>query len=267
MTDMIAFDFEGVGIRTTLIDGAPWFVLADVCRVLELDNPRNVTARLDDDEKGVHTMDTPGGPQSFTIINESGLYSLVITSRKPAAKRFKKWVTAEVLPSIRRTGGYTVPGREPPPAEPEAVPYVEMVEVDEPWNDMVRSIVGLSREIRLTRGRSAAQHLWDAQLFDRLGLPRPPLPQASDRRFPYDAEAVNIGQVDRFLSDGVVPDPRSRVRAAVLYDHYAAWCRARDEAPVSENLFGRLMRRAGVEWRKIEGRNWYLGLSIPPGAA
>lgn len=94
-------------------DGEPWFVLADVCSVLELGSPHKAAERLDDDEKGRNTIPTPGGPQEMAIINESGLYSLILTSRKFAAKRFKKWVTAEVLPTIRKTGGYGHAGRDP----------------------------------------------------------------------------------------------------------------------------------------------------------
>lgn len=94
-------------VRHVLVDGAPWFVLADACRVLEIRNSRDAAASLDEDEKGVATTDTPGGQQELTIVNESGLYSLILRSRKPEAKRFKKWVTAEVLPTIRRTGAYT----------------------------------------------------------------------------------------------------------------------------------------------------------------
>lgn len=105
-TNIVPFDFEGAAVRVLTRGNEPWFVLADVCRVLEIENSRNVAARLDEDEKGVHTMDTPSGAQEMTLINESGLYSLVLTSRKPEAKRFKKWVTAEVLPAIRKTGGY-----------------------------------------------------------------------------------------------------------------------------------------------------------------
>jgi prophage antirepressor-like protein len=92
--------------RTLDIDGEPWFVLSDVCRELEIGNTSDAARRLDDDEKGVATIDTLGGSQRTTIINESGLYNLILNSRKPAAKKFKKWVTSEVLPSIRKMGGY-----------------------------------------------------------------------------------------------------------------------------------------------------------------
>lgn len=117
MHDIIPFDYEGAAVRVVTQDGEPRFVLADICQVLDIANPRNATARLDDDEKGVHTMDTPGGAQEMTVINESGLYSLILTSRKEAAKRFKKWVTSEVLPAIRRDGGYMAAAREETPEE------------------------------------------------------------------------------------------------------------------------------------------------------
>ncbi len=93
-------------IRTTIQNGEPWFVAADVCKALDIENNRKATNRLDDDEKGVTSSDTLGGKQKLTIVNEAGLYSLVLGSRKPEAKAFKRWITHEVLPTIRRTGGY-----------------------------------------------------------------------------------------------------------------------------------------------------------------
>lgn len=86
--------------------GEPWFVAADVCRALEIKNNRDALSRLDQDEKGVALIDTPGGKQELTIVNEAGLYSLVLGSRKPEAKAFKRWITHEVIPTIRKTGGY-----------------------------------------------------------------------------------------------------------------------------------------------------------------
>ncbi|WP_135469817.1 phage antirepressor KilAC domain-containing protein [Crenalkalicoccus roseus] len=115
MADIVPFVFEGTAVRVVQFDGEPGFVLADVCKVLGIGNSRQAATRLDDDEKGVITADTPGGAQEITVINESGLYSLILTSRKEAAKRFKKWVTAEVLPAIRRTGGYMVAAPEETP--------------------------------------------------------------------------------------------------------------------------------------------------------
>lgn len=93
-------------IRTLTIDSEPWFVVVDVCKALEIRNNRMAVERLDDDEKGVSSIDTLGGPQDVIIINESGLYSLILTSRKPEARAFKRWITHEVLPSIRKRGIY-----------------------------------------------------------------------------------------------------------------------------------------------------------------
>lgn len=100
----LAFPFDTHTVRALLRDDEPWFVAADVCIALTIGNSRDALARLDDDEKGVGSIDTPGGTQAMTVINESGLYSLILGSRKPEAKRFKKWVTSEVLPAIRKTG-------------------------------------------------------------------------------------------------------------------------------------------------------------------
>ena len=86
--------------------GDPWFVLVDVCKKLDIAQPASAARLLDDDEKDVLSMHTPGGTQKMTIISESGLYSLILRSRKESARAFRKWVTSEVLPSIRKTGGY-----------------------------------------------------------------------------------------------------------------------------------------------------------------
>ena len=108
MNAMSPFFFESNQVRAFEISGEPWFIAVDVCAALEIENSRRATARLDADEKGVTTVNTLGGAQEVATINESGLYSLILTSRKPSAKRFRKWVTAEVLPAIRRTGSYSV---------------------------------------------------------------------------------------------------------------------------------------------------------------
>lgn len=108
------FHFESQEVRIIARDGEPWFVATDVCRVLGLVNNRDAIEKLDTDEKGVAFSDTLGGQQEFSVINEGGLYTLVLRCRGATTPgtvqhRFRKWVTAEVLPSIRKTGGYGVP--------------------------------------------------------------------------------------------------------------------------------------------------------------
>jgi anti-repressor protein len=117
-TEVIPFSFDGNAVRVIMRNGEPWWVLADVCKVLEISNPRDAASRLDDDEKdGVGITDAIGREQQTTVINESGLYSVILTSRKEAAKRFKKWVTADVVPTIRKTGSYGLAAPQMSPAE------------------------------------------------------------------------------------------------------------------------------------------------------
>ena len=100
-------DFDSV--RVFECSGAPWFVGKDVANVLGYSNPRDALAkRVDTEDKGVAKCDTLGGEQEVTVINESGLYSLILSSKLPAAKKFKRWVTSEVLPTIRKHGVYAI---------------------------------------------------------------------------------------------------------------------------------------------------------------
>lgn len=102
------WNYESSEVRTVQVNGEPWFVLADVCKVLELSSPHKVAERLDGDEKGRNQIPTLGGVQEMAVINESGLYTVILRSDKPQAKPFRKWVTSVVLPSIRKTGSYSV---------------------------------------------------------------------------------------------------------------------------------------------------------------
>lgn len=150
-----AYVFEGAPIRVIMIDGTPWWVLVDVCRVLDIRNPSDAASRLDSDEKttlgnteGAENRRFFGPGAAPTLVNESGVYSLTITSRKPEAKRFKKWITSEVLPSIRRTGSYSVqPADVSPPA-----PTLSMAE-------MTLAVIGdLQKQVE-THKLQIAEHL------------------------------------------------------------------------------------------------------------
>lgn len=106
VSNVIPFNFGKQQVRTLLINDQPWFVATDVCESLAIVNTARALSRLDEDERGIHSMNTLGGAQNLSVVNESGLYSLILTSRKAEAKIFKKWVTAEVLPTIRKHGRY-----------------------------------------------------------------------------------------------------------------------------------------------------------------
>lgn len=105
-TNLQTWSYENSEIRTVEKDGEPWWVLADVCKVLELSSPHKVADRLEADEKGRNLIPTLGGMQEMTTVNESGLYAVILRSDKPQAKPFRRWVTSEVLPSIRKHGAY-----------------------------------------------------------------------------------------------------------------------------------------------------------------
>ena len=116
MREIKIFENEEFGqIRTTIIDNEPWFVGKDVAEILGYGAGKSlanaVAAHVDAEDKGVTEIMTPGGKQKMITINESGLYSLILSSKMPKAKEFKQWVTSEVLPTIRKTGGYITPQR------------------------------------------------------------------------------------------------------------------------------------------------------------
>ena len=138
-----AFLFEGeIAVRVIMRNGVPWFVAVDVCRALGISNASDTVSSLDEDERDIDTTDTLGGHQEVIVISESGLYVLVFKSRKPQAIRFRKWVTAEVLPMIRTQGRYESSAATVPTLPPEALK------------------VRLVAEARQTFGTPAAAQLW-----------------------------------------------------------------------------------------------------------
>ena len=110
MNELTVFNNEEFGeIRTITIDGEPWFVAADVCNALDIGNPSQAISRLDEDEKMITLISNEGnrrGNPNVTVVNEPGLYTLILSSRKPETKAFKRWITHDIIPTIRKTGGY-----------------------------------------------------------------------------------------------------------------------------------------------------------------
>ena len=131
-TTALSFTFSTQQLRAVMIDGEPWFVAADVCDALNHSDTSMACSRLDDDEKLVQAMFVSGQNREILLINESGLYSLILTSRKPEAKKFKKWVTSEVLPAIRKTGRYVAPVA---PAHPQG----ERLSAND-WRNLKRAV-------------------------------------------------------------------------------------------------------------------------------
>lgn len=136
---VFTFNESDQNIRVEVINNEPWFVAKDVCAALGIVNHLDAISRLDDDEKGGSVVATPSGEQTMKVVNESGLYNLIFQSRKAEAKLFRKWVTSEVLPSIRRTGSYGEPcaGHQQLPAK-RVMPRLRSAEMAEFYTELRR---------------------------------------------------------------------------------------------------------------------------------
>ena len=159
------FLFEGEHLVRTVADdaGQAWFVGQDACRILDLKNPHTSLERLDPDERRLHSMEGNGGFRDMIVISEAGIYRLVFTSRKPIAERFKRWLAHDVIPAIRKTGGYG------PQATPIATPANEHRPFPEWPMDEMRTKMKCVDGYRLLYGIQAAQ--W---ISPQLGFPTPP---------------------------------------------------------------------------------------------
>lgn len=168
--ECLNFAFNGIGLRVVRDeDGQPWFVASDVAYALEYRMASDMARSLDDDERGTQIVRTPSGDQTMLVINESGLYHAILMSRKSEAKAFKKWVTSEVLPSIRRTGSYTANPINPSKlsrlqlielaliAEQERIALEEKVQVLEPKAAALERIAEAEGNMNITQAAKTLQ--------------------------------------------------------------------------------------------------------------
>lgn len=193
MNNIQVFNNEELGcIRTVIINDQPWFVGKDIAVALGYSNTRDALAkRVDDEDKGVAKCDTLGGTQELAVINESGLYSLILSSKLPSAKKFKRWVTSEVLPAIRKTGHY--------------------------GNTPLKDVINL---IRITRDNMEKQGASPTQIAETIngiceqyGINLP--------NFMIHPEQVTMKNVFDMV-DYVFSQPRGRGHKALTYDDYVA---------------------------------------------
>jgi hypothetical protein len=244
-----SFGFGDQLVRVTDQNGGVWFVANDVCGALELGNPRQVVARLEDDERDcVHIMDAIGREQETTVVSESGVYALIFTSRKPIAKQFRKWVTSEVLPAIRKTGRYA-----------DGVHNMDVIGPDCPddefataaFYEKVRVCVPLVREARALFGRNEARRVWK-----RLGLPDvgPPPEQLVVSREMHR-------QVQQWVSERVERAVGNRVQAQAMYMDYARWCGEGGEKADNPVVFGRALPELGLA-KMTSGNVFYLDVRL-----
>lgn len=230
---------EAKPVRVVMRDDKPWFVAKDVCAIMNVKQPTRAIEPLDDDEKGVSLTPTRGGDQNLLIISESGLYTLILRSNEAITKgspahKFRRWVTGELLPQIRKEGTF---GTNDPTAE---------------WDwDIIREKIHLVREMRLSAGKKAAAHLWR-----ELALPMP-----SDEKQNIKQPSQGVDFVQQFLSDCTEESEGSRVQASILFDAYRAWAERTDSPTMTQSAFGRTMNVLGFD--KHRGRIYtYLGIRI-----
>ena len=182
MNELQIFNYQSSEVRTIMRNGEPWFCLVDVCRVLDMSNPRSVADRLDQDER--RKFDLPRQGETW-FINESGLYNVILRSDKPEAKPFRKWVTGTVLPSIRKTGAYsagkTLPDNAAKAALAEAKLNNSRARLASAW-------MKIARENPVPEYKSICAHYASAALAGRIVLP---LPEAADHTY----SATEVGEL------------------------------------------------------------------------
>lgn len=215
--DLTVFTYNETPVRTIEMENQVWWVLADVCKVLEIKNSRDAAKRLDEDEKNTVALSDgiPGNPNR-TIINEPGLYSLILRSDKPEAKQFKRWVTHEVLPAIRKSGSY-------------GQGYDKM------------EIARMITECKSAAGVKAIMTLFDVT------------PSFS---VPFHTPANTNNSVTLFLNDSYSED-LAKVSQKEVYSNYKTFCSARDLVPSTlANFSKEIHKQTGftVKRHRVNGR-------------
>lgn len=254
MNEIMPFMFgENVVRVITDENGEPWFVAKDVCRVLGLENNRDAVSSLDEDEK--ITVANPDGnpragiPHRYVVISESGLYALVFRSRKPQAREFSRWVRKEVLPALRKTGRYEVPGRQPavePPASfpPEALRLRPVIR-QRLWRDALNTA-------RLDDGGTPAALRWFSYLCNLVAATPPAPAPARDRVRAFFWQCCEY-------ADGC------RVSGGALYEAFRRWCEENGQGDVpSMKVFGSLMQEFAQRCRS--NGSFYDGVRLKPAA-
>ncbi|MEA5013150.1 MAG: Bro-N domain-containing protein [Candidatus Limiplasma sp.] len=248
--DIQVFQNEEFGeVRTLMREGEPWFVAADVCRVLDHSNSRMALERLDDDEKGVSSIYIPGGKQDMQVVNEFGLYSLVLGSRKPEARKFKRWITHDVLPSIRKYGMYASSGIFTNPDTMAALVHAlqheqergERLERRLNWltSPSARKVLEAERARKEDAGDDLPE--LSARLFMEV------LSEMLESGEVRVADLANEGADSDDLI-GFLDDDYLHAIPQKTYEHVVRHCRAEgDSFPISRNMLHKCLRQRGVE--------------------
>lgn len=243
------FGFEDHLVRVIMRGEDPWFVAMDVCRVLGIQNPGRAADRLDEDEKGIHSTYTLGGEQQVSVVSESGLYTLILRCRSATtpgspAHRFRRWVTGEVLPQIRKTGQYARPEAAAAAADAGRTLAEERLKLDK-IHYVLRGF-----------GPAAMRMLWRELGLDWV----PEMDVAMRATVTGDMHALSFCETRLERRPGVMTPFQT------IYSAYRDWCSAKGIVPVGDNAFGKLMSRLGHEKVKAS-RIYYRGVALKPAEA
>jgi len=244
-SQVVPFYFQSSEVRTVAIENNPWFVAKDVCDVLDLSDTNKALRGLDDDEKGTNKVRTLGGVQEMLVVSESGLYTLIIRSNKPQAKPFRKWVTAEVLPAIRKTGSYSLPEGD------------KKVFVNHAHTKVTRAPNGLDIRYTMDLGKIVANPTRQSvELLERLtGIQLSDIPLTESTKGDLDAWFL------AFVEDCCFVEENERISSFLLYTAFREWLKKERKTPLpSISRFGNM---AGNHFNRIKsGRIFYSGLNL-----
>lgn len=238
MNELQIFNKEEFGrIRALVIDDEPHFVGKDVAIALGYkDTSDALKVHVAGDDKLTRCFTDSGQRRNMTVINESGLYSLIFGSKLEKAKKFKKWVTSEVLPSIRKTGSYNSNDLN------QQKKYIDIM------NDTADRINDPYLKDMFLKNR--LENLYGIDLPEPTRITTP----AADNKYSFNREK---DLVKRFLEESCIIDKNSIVPSADLYNSFISWCEINEEEPVSQTMFGRKLRELGInKGRKSFMRFW-----------
>lgn len=240
---MQSFGFGEQLVRAVDRSGVAWFVGNDVCAALELLNPRQAMAKLEDDERDcVQIVDAIGRERETTIISESGVYALVFTSRKAAAKEFRRWVTGEVLPALRRRGEYRLASSIED--EPAPSPALSMTMETPDQFEALRMKLRTVEAARMAFGAVGARRAWRMAGLPDLSDPEAVAPPA------LAVIAALHRSLSEWLQQRTEHSSGHREETQVLYADYVDWARSEGYAAaeiLSLLAFGKALTRCGVE--------------------
>jgi prophage antirepressor-like protein len=252
------FDYNGHEVRISFDKaGDPWWVAVDVCNALGIKNSRDALNRLDIDEKNtVGISDGIRGNPNINVINEPGLYSLILRSNKPEAKKFKRWVVHEVLPTIRKTGGYSdKPAKETPPTPPVDFNAVktQFIEAKE-----LALACGLDERAAIMKANDAVMQNTGVNVLETMNpsLLKPAPQQIANRNAPARMGGVNPlpggSRVEDFIRQNYRQNAKGMVKMLTFYDDYHRWCILRKIQPKTKQAFNKAV--TGLGYKKAQAK-------------